>query len=729
MKQVFTRLSVLLLILAVLAPIASADVLLSELCDPRNDYLTDRYIEIYNSGPSVVDLTGWKIVALGNGAEIFTWNLSGSIAPGQALVAGDANPVDTFPVDFPQAAWSDNNATWNGKVGDGARLKNASNVTVDDIEVPTTVFENQTLERNANITTPSLSYNAAEWTATPVDLPSEATPGYHHSPPTSGPVLGSIVTVPASPAPGQTVDVQAVVTDASAAITGVTLNWGTTSGALGNAIVMTNIGGDTFETVTPIPAQVSGITIYYAVTAANDVPDQTVSSQMSYYVYLDNDPPVVLSAYAPGPTLVELTFSEALDPVSSQNAANYALAGGSVSQAVQAPGNAALITLTVSTMASGSQTLTVNGVEDLLGNATSGLVVPFTYYGGNVPAGYYDSAEGLTGETLRGALHLIIDYHSSVSYDYLWTAFYSTDAKPNGKVWDMYSDVPGGIPPYEYTFGVDQGGTAGSEGSGYNREHSWPSSWYGATSPMYTDIFMVYPTDNEVNNKRGSYPFGEVSAPTWTSLNGCRLGSCSYPGYTGTVFEPIDEYKGDFARAYFYMTTRYYTEDGSWSSNDMVDRSVLKPWAEAMLLEWHAADPVSAKEIERNDAVYDIQSNRNPFIDRPDFVGKIYQPGLSPVLILPVADALVLYQNVPNPFNPSTTISYELDEAARVQLQVFDISGRLVRNVFQGGEGAGRHSKVWLGRDQQGRTVAAGVYFYRVQADGEIETRRMLLAK
>ena len=133
----------------------------------------------------------------------------------------------------------------------------------------------------------------------------------------------------------------------------------------------------------------------------------------------------------------------------------------------------------------------------------------------------------------------------------------------------MYSDVPDGTPPYEYTLGVDQGGSAGTEGTGYNREHSWPASWYGSTSPMYTDVFMVVPTDNEVNNKRNNYPFGETDAPTWTSLNGCELGPCSYPGYTGTVFEPIDEYKGDFARAYFYMTTRYYQMDSSWPGSPM----------------------------------------------------------------------------------------------------------------------------------------------------------------
>ena len=387
------------------------------------------------------------------------------------------------------------------------------------------------------------------------------------------------------------------------------------------------------------------------------------------------------------------------------------------------------VTLTVSFLATGGNSLTINNVEDLYGNVMVSVITPFTYYGGNIPLGYYDPATGLLGEPLRGALHGIIDGHTSISYAGLWTAFYTTDDKDNGKVWDMYSDVPGGTPPYEYTFGTDQGGSAGSEGTGYNREHSWPSSWYGASAPMYTDVFMVYPTDNDVNNRRGSYPFGEVTAPTHTTLNGCKVGPSSYPGYAGIVFEPIDDYKGDFARAYFYMTTRYYGQDAGWPGSDMTSGATLLPWAEAMLLEWHVDDPVSTKEIDRNEAAYAIQGNRNPFIDRPDLVLKVFQPELSPVPQPTFPVGVVLHQNVPNPFNPSTTISYDLEKAGQIDLQVFDLAGRLVRTLHRGSEGAGRHEKVWLGRDQAGRPVATGVYFYRLQADHEVETRRMLLAK
>ncbi|MEA3287670.1 MAG: endonuclease [Candidatus Marinimicrobia bacterium] len=251
-----------------------------------------------------------------------------------------------------------------------------------------------------------------------------------------------------------------------------------------------------------------------------------------------------------------------------------------------------------------------------------------------IPNGYYNNASGLNGTALQQALHDIIDGHQSQSYSALWTHFQSTDVKPNGKVWDMYSDVPGGTPPYEYTFVTNQCGNYGAEGDCYNREHSWPKSWFNEGSPMYTDMFHLVPTDGYVNGQRSNYPYGETSNPSWTSLNGSKKGPCSYPGYTGTVFEPIDAYKGDFARNYFYMSTRYFNEDGSWDNNAMVNGSQLVEWALNMLLEWHAADPVSQKEIDRNNAIHDIQNNRNPFIDHPEYTALIWS-GAAPAPTAP----------------------------------------------------------------------------------------------
>ena|GEM_PF-439084 len=254
-----------------------------------------------------------------------------------------------------------------------------------------------------------------------------------------------------------------------------------------------------------------------------------------------------------------------------------------------------------------------------------------------IPPGYYDGAIGKTGAVLQVALYNIVKNHTQVSYTPgVWNAFYTTDVKPNGKVWDMYSDIPGGTPPYEYTLGTSQCGTSYQEGDCYSREHSFPKSYFNSAAPMYTDLHHLFPVDQYVNGTgHNNYPYGTVSSPAYTSQNGSKRGPCSYPGYTGTAFEPLDEYKGDFARAYFYMATRYQDLIASWSANDPYADAILngtsypafKNWFKNMLLEWNAADPVSAKEIARNNAVYAIQHNRNPYIDHPEYVTDVWTPG------------------------------------------------------------------------------------------------------
>lgn len=242
------------------------------------------------------------------------------------------------------------------------------------------------------------------------------------------------------------------------------------------------------------------------------------------------------------------------------------------------------------------------------------------------PQGYYNGTEGLTGTALKAALHNIIKNDSHTSYSGLWSAYQQTDKKPNGKVWDIYSDVPNGTPPYQYTFGSDQCGSYSGEGDCYNREHLWAQSWTSNDATEKTDLHHVYPTDGWVNNKRDNYAFGEVGNASWTSQNGSKLGPNTVSGYNGTVFEPIDEYKGDIARALMYVSVRYYQEDSSWSTSDMTNKSVIKDWAMTMLLRWHEEDPVDDKEINRNNAVYNIQHNRNPFVDYPEFANKIWDP-------------------------------------------------------------------------------------------------------
>lgn len=246
-----------------------------------------------------------------------------------------------------------------------------------------------------------------------------------------------------------------------------------------------------------------------------------------------------------------------------------------------------------------------------------------------VPDGYYTTAQGKTGEELVNTLHSIINGHTEISYTDLWSAFVETDKREDGKVWDMYSTC-------SFTFGDDQdNGTGGTnECEYYNREHSFPRSWFGgAVAPMNTDLFHLYPTDKKVNSIRANYPYGNVSNATYTSSNGSKLGN-SASGYSGTVFEPANEYKGDFARSYFYMATRYYNQISSWNSEMLSGTNfpAYESWALNILLQWHQNDPVSLKEIERNNTVYkEFQHNRNPYIDNPNLVQKAWVQGSSPV--------------------------------------------------------------------------------------------------
>lgn len=250
---------------------------------------------------------------------------------------------------------------------------------------------------------------------------------------------------------------------------------------------------------------------------------------------------------------------------------------------------------------------------------------------------YYSSAEGLSGYALKSALHDIIDNHNDRSYGDLWTFLNDYDIdnyyENDGTILDIYSENPSGRDDYNFTRSSDQCGNYGDEGDCYNREHSFPKSWFDDDYPMYTDIHHIFASDGYVNGRRSNYPFGEVSSSSWTSENGSRLGTGpSSLGYSGTVFEPIDEFKGDLARAYFYMATRYEDVIDDWDSNSneadaVLDGSrdqVFEDWVIDLLLDWHNADPVSEKERDRNDAAQGFQSNRNPFVDHPELVELIW---------------------------------------------------------------------------------------------------------
>lgn len=308
------------------------------------------------------------------------------------------------------------------------------------------------------------------------------------------------------------------------------------------------------------------------------------------------------------------------------------------------------------------------------------LILLFTpaFFISQIPAGYYNSAQGLSGNNLKIALYNIIKNHTQLSYNDLWTAYPQTDAKSNNKVWDIYSHNPVGAQPYEYTFITDQCGSYNSEGDCYNREHTWPQSWFNSVTGPVSDIFHIYPTDGEVNGKRSNYPYGNVSNPSWTSMNGGKLGPCTNAGYTQTVFEPINEYKGDIARSYFYMSTRYYSEDAGWSSSDATNKATILQWQVNVLLAWHHQDPVSQKEINRNNLVYSsYQHNRNPYIDNPQWADSVWAPGS----ISGFEEQIRFSQQFsiyPNPSSEKFSIIDYSSNTENCILKVKDISGKLI---------------------------------------------------
>ncbi|MBA6251867.1 MULTISPECIES: endonuclease [unclassified Colwellia] len=251
---------------------------------------------------------------------------------------------------------------------------------------------------------------------------------------------------------------------------------------------------------------------------------------------------------------------------------------------------------------------------------------------------YYDGISSTSGYPLKTELYNLIKDHANQGYSALWTFYenHSLDVyfENDGSILDIYSENPLTSDNYNFIKVTNQCGNYSGEGGCYNREHTFPKSWFGGkVEPMNSDVHHIYATDGFVNSKRGGFPYGEVATASFTSTNNSKLGSATTTlGYSGTVFEPIDEFKGDLARAQFYMATRYENLIGSWQNNSVYGDAILdgssnqvfELWQLEMLLRWHTNDPVSQKEIDRNEAALGHQGNRNPFVDHPEYVDSIW---------------------------------------------------------------------------------------------------------
>ena len=231
---------------------------------------------------------------------------------------------------------------------------------------------------------------------------------------------------------------------------------------------------------------------------------------------------------------------------------------------------------------------------------------------------YYKAAHNKKAADLKTALYGIIHSHTNIGYDGLLTAYKTSDRRSDGYLRDWYSNVT------DYVIGGSaENASYKKEGDGYNREHTVPQSWFGS-GEMKSDLVQVVPTDGYVNNRRGNFPFGENQGETYSSANKySKVGTSTVSGFSGQCFEPNDEIKGDIARIYFYVLACYENLHPSWTGGtasqvfDGKKYPGLKDWAMNMFLRWARQDPVDDVERARNEVVYQIQKNRNPFVDYP----------------------------------------------------------------------------------------------------------------
>ncbi|MDR0831116.1 MAG: endonuclease [Prevotellaceae bacterium] len=296
-----------------------------------------------------------------------------------------------------------------------------------------------------------------------------------------------------------------------------------------------------------------------------------------------------------------------------------------------------------------------------------------------IPAGYYYLADGKKKDVLKSYLSTIISQAQMLGYGSgagkTWQGFYFTDRNSDNSVVDMYSPI---VRYFPENFGSV---------SGMHIEHSLPKSWWGTReNNAYKDLFHLYPADGPTNSSKNNLPLGEVSTSTFD--NGMsKTGMNCFSYYVGRVFEPDDEFKGDFARSYFYMSTAY-SEFGDnlhnyWNS-PMINNNtypVWQKWAVDLLLKWHRQDPVSPKETARQEQVFQIQGNRNPFIDYPELVEYIWGTDTNNVFHFPAETQPFMIQ--PNRWTKTDFGVIMLGNNTSKQMQIWgrNISGNVTLSI------------------------------------------------
>jgi deoxyribonuclease-1 len=315
---------------------------------------------------------------------------------------------------------------------------------------------------------------------------------------------------------------------------------------------------------------------------------------------------------------------------------------------------------------------------------------------------YYDAIGDQHSQALLYALRALISTNTNSSYNGAKAQLFQQLENHNGYVTCIYTGREFNV-GYNYTGSNDP-----------NTEHVYAQSWFSSSesSIKKADLHHLFPSDMRTNSSRSNYPIFTVAnhnnadvyytSTPWQSYRGqCATGH--------TVFEPADQSKGNIARALLYFYVRY---------NDSLVQQYVNMLP--VLIEWSNSDPPDAHEIARNQGIYEFQGNRNPFIDHPEYVDRIWNYSSSDDETVPATAGLLLKGVYPNPFAAQATFQVDSKQAQKAELSVFDIRGRKVHSkevLLHTGD----NRLSWDSQD-----LEAGVYLLRISTGADYITTKIV---
>lgn len=335
--------------------------------------------------------------------------------------------------------------------------------------------------------------------------------------------------------------------------------------------------------------------------------------------------------------------------------------------------------------------------------------------------------EDLTGQDL--ANYVVVNYKTSTTLGYTNardTMYAVIDLQPGNQLTGVYSG-------FTITLDVTLDPSTDAYNKGINAEHTWPQSMGAGSEPQKSDLHHLFPVKANVNSSRSNDPFGEIpdeNADKWYRMDEVleSIPTAYIDEYAEKEnddpdkFEPREIHKGDAARAVFYFFLMY---------QDVEDQAFWDVQKD-ILLQWHYYDPVDEWEYNRSLAIARYQDGfPNPFVLDSTLARRIWTTavpqGTSGDNILP--RQFFLYPNYPNPFNPVSTIRYDLPHGSNVSLAVYDILGREVASLIKGYKEPGYHSIQWDSRDMRGREIPSGIYIARLGTPQYSNSIKMVLLR